>query len=88
MLGPDVRDVLEPKFAALLDYALRVTKAPVTCEEAHVKALRDTGATDEEIHATVQVAAYFNYINRVADGLGVDLEPWMERSNSEDEKGA
>ena len=57
MLGPDVRDVLEPKFAALLDYALRVTKAPMTCEEAHVNGLRDAGATDDEIHATVQVAA-------------------------------
>jgi hypothetical protein len=29
------------------------------------------------IAATVQVAAYFNYINRVADGLGVDPEPEM-----------
>ena len=35
------------------------------------------GASDVEIHATVQVAAYFNYINRVADALGVDLEPEM-----------
>lgn len=36
------------------------------------------GASDEEIHGTVKVAAYFNCINRVADGLGVDPEPGME----------
>ena len=40
---------------------------------------RAAGASDEEIHATVQVCAYFNYINRVADALGVDLEPEMRR---------
>ena len=31
-----------------------------------------------DIHDIVQVTAYFNYINRIADGLGVDLEPEME----------
>ena len=29
------------------------------------------------ISNAVQVVSYFNYINRVADGLGVDLEEWM-----------
>ncbi len=33
--------------------------------------------TDPEIHDAVQVISYFNYINRVADGLGTDLEPEM-----------
>jgi hypothetical protein len=33
----------------------------------------------------VQVAAYFNYINRVADALGVDLEPEMQRPGARDE---
>lgn len=42
-------------------------------------ALRAVGATDEEIHSTVQVCSYFNYINRVADALGVDLEPEMKQ---------
>lgn len=42
-----------------------------------MESLREAGANDLEIHATVQVAAYFNYINRVADALGVDLDPGM-----------
>jgi alkylhydroperoxidase family enzyme len=51
---------------------------PAACCREDVDALREAGANDEEIHATVQVAAYFNYINRVADALGVDLEPEMQ----------
>jgi alkylhydroperoxidase family enzyme len=56
-----------------------LTLTPAQCCRDDVDQLRSAGATDEEISATVQVAAYFNYINRVADGLGVDLEPEMER---------
>lgn len=55
-----------------------MTRAPASCRRADVDALRARGATDEEISATVQVAAYFNYINRVADALGVDFEPEMQ----------
>jgi alkylhydroperoxidase family enzyme len=62
---------------ALLDHVLKLTRAPAACTRADVDALRAAGATDEQIHAAVQVAAFFNYINRVADGLGVDLEPEM-----------
>ncbi|MHC4513008.1 MAG: carboxymuconolactone decarboxylase family protein [Planctomycetota bacterium] len=57
----------------------KVTKAPATCAREDVDALRAAGAGDEEIHATVQVCSYFNYINRVADALGVDLEPEMSQ---------
>ena len=42
-----------------------------------VAALRRAGFEDLAIHDAVQVIAYFNYINRVADALHVDLEPEM-----------
>jgi alkylhydroperoxidase family enzyme len=42
-----------------------------------VDALRALGWSDRAIHDAAQVTAYFNYINRIADGLGVDLEPDM-----------
>lgn len=42
-----------------------------------VARLRQHGFADEQISDAAQVIAYFNYINRIADGLGVDLEPEM-----------
>ena len=47
-------------------------------QPSDVETLRRQGFTDLAIHDVVQVVAYFNYINRIADGLGVDLEPEME----------
>jgi len=61
----------------LLAYAGKLTLTPAECCREDDQLLQKAGATDEEIHGTVQVAAYFNYINRVADALGVDLEPEM-----------
>ncbi|MGE0145590.1 MAG: carboxymuconolactone decarboxylase family protein [Planctomycetota bacterium] len=74
----DLESALEPHLRGLLDYAVKLTRNPAGCRRSDVESLRDLGASDEQIHATVQVAAYFNYINRVADGLGVDLDPEME----------
>ncbi len=45
--------------------------------EEDVRGLRDAGFDDVQIHDAVQVTAYFNYINRVADAVHVDLEPEM-----------
>ncbi len=42
-----------------------------------VDTLRKLGWSDRAIHDAAQVTAYFNYINRLADGLGVDLEEGM-----------
>lgn len=69
--------MLDEKHGALLDYVRKLTLEPSSCRKQDVIALREAGASDEEIHGTVQVAAYFSYINRVADALGVDLEPEM-----------
>jgi len=45
--------------------------------EADVEALRRSGFDDLSIHDAIQVVAYFNYINRIADAIHVDLEPGM-----------
>ena len=39
-----------------------------------VEGLRSKGFSDAAIHDAAQVTGYFNYINRIADGLGVDEE--------------
>ena len=68
---------LSPADRALCDYAVKLTLAPGETGEADVVSLRDEGFSEEAITIAVQVIGYFNYINRVADGLGVDPEAWM-----------
>jgi alkylhydroperoxidase family enzyme len=45
--------------------------------ESDVAALREAGLDDRAIHDAAAVVAYFNYINRIADALDVELEPEM-----------
>jgi alkylhydroperoxidase family enzyme len=44
---------------------------------ADIQSLRNQALDDRAIHDATQVIAYFNYINRIADALHVDLEPEM-----------
>lgn len=62
---------------ALCDFVMKLTKTPRAMGELDVAALREAGLDDVAINDAVQVIAYFNYINRIADGLGIDLEPEM-----------
>ncbi len=62
---------------ALLPFAIKLTASPGALRRADLAPLRAAGLGDLAIHDAVQAIAYFNYINRVADGLGVDLEPEM-----------
>lgn len=58
----------------MLDYALRLSRQPRDVGAAGVEKLRAAGLTDAEIHRVAAVAAYFNFVNRIAEGLGVSLE--------------
>ncbi len=62
---------------ALCSFADKLTRAPASMLEADLQVLRGFGLDDVALHDAVQVVAYFNYINRVADALHVDLEDWM-----------
>lgn len=42
--------------------------------------MRDVGWSDRAIHDAVQVCSYFNYINRIADALGVEPEAWIDEA--------
>ncbi|HUP32775.1 MAG TPA: hypothetical protein VM184_07045 [Gaiellaceae bacterium] len=65
---------------ALCDYAVELTRAPGSVGAAEADALRAHGWDDAAIHDAVQVIAYFNYINRIAEGVGVGPEPdWEEQ---------
>ncbi len=60
----------------MLDYALKVTRDPATVAREDVEALRSVGFGDRAILDICQIACYYAYVNRLADGLGVDLEDW------------
>ena len=47
-----------------------------------ITALRDAGLDDEGISSATQVIAFFNYINRIAEGLGVPLEEWLNHDGT------
>ena len=59
---------------ALLDYAEKLTRVPAKMSTADVDVLRAHGFGDEAILDICQVTAYFAFANRLADGLGVELE--------------
>ena len=74
----DYREMdLPPADRVLCDYAVKLTLSPGETGEADLDSLRQEGFDDEALTIAVQVIGYFNYINRIADGLGVDPEEWM-----------
>ena len=58
----------------MLDYAVQLTLRPSKMLRADVENLREAGLGDAEILDVCQVTSYYNYVNRLADGLGVERE--------------
>ncbi|ERJ10995.1 4-carboxymuconolactone decarboxylase protein [Haloplasma contractile SSD-17B] len=58
----------------MLYYAEKLTKESYKVTERDIDGLRKVGFSDRDIFDVNQVVAYFNYVNRIADGLGVNLE--------------
>jgi len=66
--------------SALCTFAAKLTHSPAQMSPADLDELRSHGFNDRAIHDATQVISYFNYINRIADALGVEPEdfiiPW------------
>lgn len=69
---------LRPVDAALCKFASKLTHAPHAMTATDLDALRAHGLDDRAIHDATQVIAYFNYINRIADALGVEDETFVK----------
>ena len=66
----------------MLGYAVKLSLEPWNMQEADVQELRDVGFSNAGILDIVHVTGYYSYVNRLADGLGVDLESfWKENVN-------
>jgi len=65
---------------ALCAFAEKLTHSPSQMNAEDLDILRSHGLDDRAIHDATQVISYFNYINRIADALGVEPEgfipPW------------
>ena len=59
---------------AMLDYAVQLTVQPDSTTANDVARLRAVGFDDGAIHDICAITAYFAFVNRIADGLGVELE--------------
>ena len=71
--GFDVADLV------LLAYAERLTLQPSAVTRADIDAMRAVGFDDRAIHDACAIVSYFAFVNRIADGLGVELEAPSEQ---------
>ena len=66
---------LAPQERAMLDYVAKITRDATQVSPRDHQRLRDAGFDDTGILQVTLIASWFNYINRVADALGVGHEP-------------
>lgn len=62
---------LDEKTTAMLDYAVKITRSPVECNETDIYYLRDLGFSDEAIFDIAETAAMYNFTNRLASATGM-----------------
>lgn len=67
---------IDDRRSSMLAYVEKLTLEPWSVTETDVEGLRGAGFTDRDILDICDVAAYYAYVNRIADGLGVPLETW------------
>ncbi len=60
----------------MVSYAIKLTAEPSSVTSEDITELRNAGLTDRDILDLCEVTAYYAYVNRIADGLGVELEGW------------
>lgn len=66
---------LDRRRTAMLVYAAKLTRTPGAMVRQDVDALRAAGFKDADVLAIAEVVGYYAYVNRIADGLGVEPEP-------------
>lgn len=62
---------LDDRLTAILDYAVKVTRAPLECDPDDLEALRKHGLTDEEVWDVLEIAAMYNFTNRMSLAAGM-----------------
>jgi uncharacterized peroxidase-related enzyme len=68
---------LTQKRRAMLEFSIKLTVTPRKMNDGDTDALRAAGFSDRDILDIVEVVAYYAYANRIADGLGIEIEDWI-----------
>ena len=71
LASADGLEVLEPRLGNIVIHAEKLTSAPSAMTESDLDPLRAEGLTDQDVLDITLVVAYFNFVNRIALGLGV-----------------
>ena len=69
----DGLETLEPRLSNIVRHAEKLTSAPEAMTESDLGELRAVGLTDNDILDLTLITAYFNFVNRMALGLGVEF---------------
>jgi uncharacterized peroxidase-related enzyme len=73
LTSADGLETLEPRLSNIVRYAEKLTSAPSAMTESDLGELRAVDLSDKDIHDLTLIAAYFNFVNRIVLGLGVDF---------------
>lgn len=65
---------MPPRWRVLADFAIRLTEAPAGLTDIDAASLREAGLGHEGFHDVVAITAYFNFVNRLAEGVHLPLE--------------
>lgn len=71
---------LDPQTRGMLDFAVKLTREPASMQKADVEALRSLGLDDGQILSVVLITCVFNFMTRLADGLGVEVDPGRQEA--------
>lgn len=63
---------------AIIDFVTKLARTPPVMDRQDAEALRSAGLSDRQILEVTLVAAYFCFVNRIAHGLGVELEGYWK----------
>ena len=66
----------------MLTYAVKLTRTPGDVVAHDVDALRAAGFSDRDVLDICEVIAYYAYANRIADGLGIEIEDWYPEDDA------
>ncbi len=66
----------------MLTYAVKLTRTPGEVVADDVDALRAVGFSDRDVLDICEVIAYYAYANRIADGLGIEIEDWYPEDDA------